>query len=91
MIAECHEVLADAALISLDYGLNKETPGWPDPGDRVDVASFLARFALPLPVILQTSNTDRIWSRVLDDLPRAARTSARLPWAIFFRAFSRCS
>ena len=32
MIAECHEVLADAALISLDHDLNKKTPESLDPG-----------------------------------------------------------
>jgi ADP-ribosylglycohydrolase len=62
MIAECHGVLADAALISLDHDLNKETPDSPDPGDGVDVASFLARLPCLCPVILHTSNTDRVWS-----------------------------
>ena len=62
MMAECHEVLADAALISLDHDLNKETPESPDPGDGVDVASFLARLPCLCPVILHTSNTDRVWS-----------------------------
>jgi ADP-ribosylglycohydrolase len=62
MIAECHEVLADAALISLDHDLNKETSESPDPGDGVDVASFLARLPCLCPVILHTSNTDRVWS-----------------------------
>jgi hypothetical protein len=32
MMAECHEVLHDAALISLDHDLNKETPDCVDPG-----------------------------------------------------------
>ncbi len=62
MTAECHEVLADAALISLDHDLNKETPESPDPGDGVEVASFLARLPCLCPVILHTSNTDRVWS-----------------------------
>ena len=62
MMAECHEILADAALISLDHDLNKETPESPDPGDGVDVASFLARLPCLCPVILHTSNTDRVWS-----------------------------
>src|SRR5438874_7447356 len=42
--------------------LNKETPESPDPGDGVDVASFLARLPCLCPVILHTSNTDRVWS-----------------------------
>lgn len=62
MIAECHEVLADTALISLDHDLNKERPESPDPGDGLEVASFLARLPCLCPVILHTSNTDRLWS-----------------------------
>src|SRR5437016_12459629 len=62
MIAECHEVLADAALISLDHDLNKEHADSPDPGDGVDVAEFLARLPSICPVILHTSNAERVWS-----------------------------
>jgi ADP-ribosylglycohydrolase len=62
MMAECHEFLADAALISLDDDLNKETPDSTDPGDGIKVASFVARLPCFCPVILHTSNTDRIWS-----------------------------
>jgi ADP-ribosylglycohydrolase len=62
MIAECHGFLADAALISLDHDLNKEHADSPDPGDGVDVAEFLARLPSICPVILHTSNADRVWS-----------------------------
>jgi ADP-ribosylglycohydrolase len=62
MIAECHKYLADAALISLDHDLNKEHADSPDPGDGVDVAEFLARLPSICPVILHTSNADRVWS-----------------------------
>jgi ADP-ribosylglycohydrolase len=62
MIAECHDALADAALISLDHDLNKEYDHSPDPGDGVDVAGFLARLPQICPVILHTSNADRVWS-----------------------------
>jgi len=62
MMTECHEFLAETALISLDHDLNKETPDSPDPGDGVQVASFLARLPCFCPVILHTSNTDRMWS-----------------------------
>ena len=62
MIGECHEFLADAALISLDHDLNKEHADSPDPGDGVDVAEFLSRLPSICPVILHTSNTDRLWS-----------------------------
>ncbi len=62
MINECHKYLADAALISLDHDLNKEFVDSPDPGDGVDVASFLACLPRICPVILHTSNTERMWS-----------------------------
>lgn len=62
MIGECHEVLADAALISLDHDLTKEHDDSSDPGDGVDVAKFLARLPSICPVILHTSNAERVWS-----------------------------
>jgi hypothetical protein len=62
MIAECHEVLANAALISLDHDLNKETDDSPDPGDGVDAAEFLGRLPPLCPVIVHTSNAERFWS-----------------------------
>jgi hypothetical protein len=62
MIAECHDVLADAALISLDHDLNKEHANSPDPGDGVAVAAFLSRLPPICPVILHTSNAERVWS-----------------------------
>ncbi|MCL4176520.1 MAG: hypothetical protein KJ072_02075 [Verrucomicrobia bacterium] len=45
MVAECHEVLADAALMSLDHDLKKEHADSPDPGDGVEVAEFLGRLS----------------------------------------------
>ena len=62
MMAECHEVLHDAALISLDHDLNKETPDCADPGDGLEVATFLGRLPSICPVILHTSNAERVWS-----------------------------
>lgn len=62
MIAECHEYLADARLISLDHDLNKESDDSPDPGDGLEVAKFLARLPCICPVILHTSNSERLWS-----------------------------
>ena len=62
MMAELHDVLADAALISLDHDLNKEHLDSPDPGDGVEVAEFLSRLPMLCPVILHTSNTERVWS-----------------------------
>ena len=62
MIAECDEMLADAALISLDHDLNKEHEDSADPGDGVQAARFLAALPQICPVILHTSNTERVWS-----------------------------
>jgi ADP-ribosylglycohydrolase len=62
MMAECHEFLADTALISLDHDLNKEFADSPDPGDGLEVAAFLARLPCICPVIMHTSNTQRMWS-----------------------------
>jgi ADP-ribosylglycohydrolase len=62
LMAECHGALSDVALISLDHDLTKEHPDSPDPGDGLKVAAFLARLPNLCPVILHTSNTDRVWS-----------------------------
>jgi ADP-ribosylglycohydrolase len=62
MMAECHEVLPDAALVLLDHDLTKEHQDSPDPGDGVQVAEFLARLPMLCPVILHTSNSERVWS-----------------------------
>src|SRR3954470_16053523 len=62
MMAECHEFLADAALISLDHDLTKEHQDSPDPGDGVQVAEFFARLPALCPIILHTSNSERVWS-----------------------------
>lgn len=62
MMSECHGVLADAALISLDHDLNRENEGSSDPGDGVQAAEFFSRLPILCPVILHTSNTERVWS-----------------------------
>src|SRR5262245_12649783 len=62
MMAECHEVLANVALISLDHDLNKEHECSPDPGDGVMIAEFLSKLSPICPVILHTSNGERVWS-----------------------------
>src|SRR5271157_2866562 len=62
MMGQCHEFLADTALISLDHDLNKECADSPDPGDGVEVAAFFARLPSLCPVILHTSNAERVWS-----------------------------
>jgi hypothetical protein len=54
MIAEIAEVLATAALISLDHDLEPEDSS--DPGDGLDVAKHMAKLVPTCPVIVHTSN-----------------------------------
>jgi ADP-ribosylglycohydrolase len=62
MISEIHQVLVDAALISLEHDLKKENDDSPEPGDGVQVAEFLAKLPPICPVILHSSNAERVWS-----------------------------
>ena len=62
MIAECHEVLAETVLISLDHDLNKVNDESPDPSDGATAAGFLAMLPPCCPVILHTSNNEGFWS-----------------------------
>jgi ADP-ribosylglycohydrolase len=62
MMAECHEVLAETVLISLDHDLNKENDQSPDPSDGAAAAEFLAMLPPFCPVILHTSNNEGFWS-----------------------------
>ena len=62
MVAECDEFLSDTALISLDHDLNPDHPGAADPGTGLDVAKCLARLPSICPVILHSSNAERVWS-----------------------------
>jgi ADP-ribosylglycohydrolase len=62
MCDECAAFFPTAALISLDHDLNSQ-PGAPqDPGCGLDVAQFLADFLPVCPVLLHSSNTDRVYS-----------------------------
>lgn len=62
MIAECAAHFSQAALISLDHDLNPPLGSTVDPGTGLAVAQFLGD-ALPVcPVLIHSSNTDRVYS-----------------------------
>jgi ADP-ribosylglycohydrolase len=62
MMAECESWFPSAALISLDHDLNSQPGATRDPGTGMDVARFLADFLPVCPVILHSTNADRVWS-----------------------------
>ncbi len=62
MIAECEAFFPTAALISLDHDLNPLPGATADPGTGVDVARFLGDFLPVCPVLIHSSNTDRVYS-----------------------------
>ena len=62
MIAECEEFFPTTALISLDHDLNPMPGVTADPGTGVDVARFLGDFMPVCPVLIHSSNTDRVYS-----------------------------
>jgi hypothetical protein len=62
MRAECEAFFNSAALISLDHDLNAAPGTTADPGTGLDVACFLADFLPICPVLLHSSNTDRVYS-----------------------------
>jgi len=62
MIAECEEFFPTTALISLDHDLNPMPGATGDPGTGVDVARFLGEFMPVCPVLIHSSNTDRVYS-----------------------------
>ncbi len=62
MIAECEEFFPTAALISLDHDLNPMPGVTADPGTGVDVARYLGDFMPVCPVLIHSSNTDRVYS-----------------------------
>jgi ADP-ribosylglycohydrolase len=61
MRAECEAFFPRAALISLDHDLNAAPGTKTDPGDGLDVAKFLGDFLPVCPVLLHSSNTDRVY------------------------------
>ncbi len=60
--AECQEYFPTAALISLDHDLNPMPGTTADPGTGVDVARFLGDFMPVCPVLIHSSNIDRVYS-----------------------------
>jgi ADP-ribosylglycohydrolase len=62
MIAECAEFFPSAALICLDHDLNPQPGITTDPGTGLDVTKFLCDFLPVCPVLIHSSNTDRVYS-----------------------------
>src|ERR1044072_5534382 len=62
MIAECEQFFPSTAFISLDHDLNPMPGATVDPGTGVDVARFLGDFMPVCPVLIHSSNTDRVYS-----------------------------
>jgi ADP-ribosylglycohydrolase len=62
MISECAESFLDACVICLDHDLNPQPGATSDPGTGLDVARFLADFLPVCPVLIHSSNTDRVYS-----------------------------
>ena len=62
MIAECAEFFPSTSLICLDHDLNPQPGVTTDPGTGLDVAKFLADFLPVCPVLIHSSNTDRVYS-----------------------------
>jgi len=62
MCAECEAFFPSAALISLDHDLNTMPGVTTDPGAGLDAAQCLGDFPPVCPVLLHSSNADRVWS-----------------------------
>jgi len=62
MVAECAEFFSTAVLICLDHDLNPQPGAVSDPGTGLDVAQFLGDFLPVCPVLIHSSNTDRVYS-----------------------------
>jgi ADP-ribosylglycohydrolase len=62
MIAECEQYFTTASLICLDHDLNPQPGAVADPGTGLEVAQFLADFLPVCPVLIHSSNTDRVYS-----------------------------
>lgn len=62
MCKECEAFFPTTALVSLDHDLNPAPGATVDPGTGLDVAKFLADFIPVCPVLLHSSNTDRVYS-----------------------------
>lgn len=60
--AQAEEFFSTAALICLDHDLNPQPGATADPGTGLDVARFLGDFLPVCPVLIHSSNTERVWS-----------------------------
>jgi ADP-ribosylglycohydrolase len=61
MRAECESLFPTAALFSLDHDLLPPAGTMGDPGTGLDIAKFLGDFLPVCPVLLHSSNTDRVY------------------------------
>jgi len=62
MIREIGKFLPEAMLISLDHDLNPQPDSASDPGTGLEVAEYLAKLKPVCPVVLHSSNFERVWS-----------------------------
>src|SRR5260221_6998702 len=62
MCRECGAFFSDTAWFSLDHDLNPQPGKTADPGTGLDLARFLGDFLPVCPVLIHSSNTDRVWS-----------------------------
>ena len=62
MCAECEQYFPTAALISLDHDLVPAPGATADPGTGVEVAQFLGDFMAVCPVVIHSTNVDRVYS-----------------------------
>lgn len=77
MIRECARFLPSTFLISLDHDLNPQPGVRIDPGTGVDVSRQLSLFPPVCPVILHSSNHERVYS-MHNELRFAGWTSERI-------------
>jgi hypothetical protein len=62
MISELPVFVGEARLFSLDHDLNPMPGTSIDPGTGLDVVTFLCKIQPVCPVILHSSNYERVWS-----------------------------
>ncbi len=62
MITECPAKFAQTCLISLDHDLNPMPGVTTDPGTGMDIAVILSKHQPFCPVVLHSSNYERMWS-----------------------------
>jgi ADP-ribosylglycohydrolase len=62
MIAECQAFFPSAVLISLDHDLNRLPGATHEPGTGLEVAQYLGDFLPVCPVLIHSSNVDRVYS-----------------------------